>query len=155
MRFGCRLDVFLRLGVTRSLNKGRPGVFAYSRLLQVALSCIVGATRSKFYGNGRLLPSRCQKACCGKVGSFDHLLGCTGVGTINENDKKDDEKIYAFLEALVCHAYTLNPNFPIPVRVGEPGEMELCEVDHETGSASDESEGVLCCEMNEQSSWAR
>lgn len=69
---------------------------------------------------------------------------------INEEEKKGEGEIYDFLEALVYHAHAVNPIFPIPVRPGEEGGIELCDAGRETGGSPYGSEGALDSGMNER-----
>ena len=63
------------------------------------------------------------------------LTALISSSSINEEEKKGEGEIYDFLEALVYHAHAVNPIFPIPVRPGEEGGIELCDAGRETGGS--------------------
>ena len=70
-------DIYLRLGVTRATIKEALRGLADSRETQVVLCGILFATRFKYFEEGVLLRTECQR--CRERDSFDHLLQCTGM----------------------------------------------------------------------------
>ena len=108
--------IYLRLGLTRRTIKETLKRLPYCRPLQVTLCSIICATRFKFYENGRLLSTVCQRKESGMVDNFDHLIDCTGLRLQNfqsgHKEEEDEELHYQFLEELAFLAYNVNPGFP-------------------------------------------
>ena len=75
------------------------------------------------------------------MGSFDHLLDCTGMRPLDDEDRQDEEKAYEFLGGLAFHAYNVNPDFPAHMRPSDNGEIELFGGDFPGRRRSVTSEG--------------
>ena len=141
--------IFLRLGLTRKIIKEALKRLSYSRPLQVTLCSIICGTRFKFHDNGVLRPTVCQKAGCGMIDSFEHLLDCTGLRLPDpaDNPSEDEEEIlYSFLEELAFHAYNVNPGFPVPLRTEESGELAIY-TNGEDGENSMQSDPAISLDL--------
>ena len=100
-----------------------------NRAAQVTLNSIVCATRFKFLDRaaaGVLLPALCQVCMRNQIDTFEHMMECTGLREIPE----EQEFVVDYLVAMAKRALTPNPGIQIKF-LADP---ELCLVDYSDSS---------------------
>ena len=73
-------SIFRAFRITRTLIRDVLDALGHNRAIQVTFRSIICATRFKYFHQGNLLPTLCQK--CGAIDSFQHLLHCTEMNNI-------------------------------------------------------------------------
>ena len=131
--------VNLRPGLSREMIKQTVPRLRHGRPLRTILRSIACATRFKFSENAVLLPTVGRNGNCGRVDSFQHLLGCTGMRVPPRVAEEED-----------AEAYSVNPDYLAPQRIVEGGKRKLALIGGTSGGSppagkviSEFAEGVL------------
>ena len=127
--------ILVELGLTRDLIRQALERLADARPAQVVLCAILRATRFKYFEEGKLYKTSCNK--CGEEDGFGHMLQCAGL--VVPYVSAGATPLIDFLVDLAMAAYQIN--------AGLPKTLKDCRVEGPTAHRS-EAAGLVQTEID-------